>query len=99
MPPPAAADAMLTICLWERADLAMTNPDPLWHPDGLTAFDPTPHGPTLPDAHGKGSGGVPTRLSRALGNLLSAAAGTCNALCQVPRACSGNKYLMGSRCP
>ena len=79
----AAADAMLTICLWERADLAMTHPDPLWHPDGVTMFDPTLRISSLPDADLRARDGVPPKLSRALGNLLSAAAGTCDALCQV----------------
>ena len=72
---------MLTACLWERADLAMTNPDPLWHPDGLSAFGLGSHHPLLPEPE---VWGVPSTLARGLGNLLAGAAGACGRLCQVP---------------
>lgn len=79
---------MLTACLWEVADVAPTSPDPLWHPDALSAFDAS--SPLLPDpidGSVRAGKGIPVKLSRALGNLLSAAAGTCKALCQVALAC------------
>ena len=75
---------MLTACLWEGADMAPTSPDPLWHPDAMSAFDAS--SPLLPDpvdGSARAGKGIPVKLSHALGNLLSAAAGTCNALCQV----------------
>ena len=78
-------DAMLTACLWEVAGAAPTAPKPLWPPDALSAFDAS--SPLLPDPFDgsrRAGRGVPVKVSRALGNLLSAAVGACNALCQVP---------------
>ena len=80
----AGGDAFLTACLWEVANVAPTAPDPLWHPDGLSAFDAS--SALLPDpidGSRLAGRGVPVKVSRALGNLLSAAAGTCGRLCQV----------------
>jgi hypothetical protein len=78
-------DAMLTACVWEAAGIAPTAPDPLWHPDALSAFDAS--SPLLPDPSDgsrRAGRGVPVKVSRALGNLLSAAVSACNTLCQVP---------------
>ena len=80
----AGGDAFLTACLWEAADVAMTTPDPLWHPDGLSAFDAS--SPLLPDpidGSRHAGRGVPVKVSRALGNALAAAAGACGRLCRV----------------
>lgn len=73
---------MVTACLWRAVDIAATSPDPLWHPDGLTMFDAT--SPMLPDPINKRS--IPTKVSRHLGNLMSAALGSCRGLCQARAA-------------
>ncbi len=70
---------MATACLWRVADIAATSPDPLWHPDGLTLFDAS--SVMLPDPTNARS--IPVKVSRHLGNLLSAAVGSCRGLCQV----------------
>ena len=70
---------MVTACLWRAANIAPTSPDPLWHPDGLTLFDAS--SPLLPDPISKKA--IPIKVSRHLGNLLSAAVGSCKGLCQV----------------
>ena len=56
--------------------MGLTSPDPLWHPYGLTMFDPSPPGPQTDDD-------ILPKAAHSLGNLLSAAAGTCCGLCQV----------------
>ncbi|BDA47330.1 hypothetical protein COCOBI_10-1760 [Coccomyxa sp. Obi] len=73
------ADAMATACLWRVADIAATSPDPLWHPDGLTLFDAS--SVMLPDPTNAAS--IPVKVSRHLGNLMSAAVGSCRGLCQL----------------
>lgn len=70
---------MVTACLWRVADIAAASPDPLWHPDGLTLFDAS--SVMLPDPINARS--IPVKVSRHLGNLMSAAAGSCQGLCQV----------------
>ena len=58
----------------------MTDPGVMWHPDGLTRFDPSPkkliidHTPYV----------IP-RAAYTIGNMLSRAAGVCTDLCQVVR--------------
>ena len=54
----------------------MTDPDPLWHPEGLTMFDPVPH-PYDADEH------TLPRAAHVLGNLLRHSAGACSGLCKV----------------
>ena len=60
--------------------MGLTSPDPLWHPQGLTMFDPSPPGPQCDDD-------ILPKAAHTLGNLLSAAAGTCRGLCQVNTPC------------
>ena len=69
------ADSLLTICFWKMG-IAMTDPDPLWHPEGMTMFDPVPH-PYDADEH------TLPRAAHALGNLLRHSAGACSGLCEV----------------
>ena len=59
-----------------QAGYGMVNPDPLWHPQGLTMFDTCPRG-----LHADTD--ILPKAAHTLGNLLSAAAGTCGGLCQV----------------
>ena len=59
-----------------QAGYGTVNPDPLWHPQGLTMFDTCPKGLNS-DAD------ILPKAPHTLSNLLSAAAGTCGDLCQV----------------
>lgn len=63
-----------------QAGYGMTNPDPLWHPRNLSMFDPCPAGPQPDDD-------ILPKAANTLGNLLSAAAGTCHGLCKVLPLC------------
>ena len=64
----------------------MTDPGVMWHPDGLTRFDPSPkkliidHTPYV----------IP-RASYTIANLLSKAAGICTGLCEVNSRLSRKK--------
>ena len=71
----AGGDAFLTTCLWKHG-FGITDLDPLWHPQGLTMFDPSPP-PLNPDDF------IVQKAAHVLGNLLRAAAGTCVGLCEV----------------
>ena len=61
-----------------QVGFGMTDPGVMWHPDGLTRFDPSPkkliidHTPYV----------IP-RASYTIANLLSKAAGLCTGLCEV----------------
>jgi hypothetical protein len=59
-----------------QAGLGVTNPDPHWHPRNLSMFDPCPPGPHPDDD-------ILPKAAHTLGNLLAAAAGTCQDLCKV----------------
>ena len=74
----AGGDAFLTACLW-KFGIALTSPNLLWHPDGLSLFDAT--SALLPDPISQHS--IPVKVSRHVGNLLASIAGFCNALCEV----------------
>lgn len=60
-----------------QSGIGITDPDPTWHPEGLTHFDPTP-APFLTHEN------VMEKLSHTLGSLLRAATGMCTDICQVP---------------
>jgi hypothetical protein len=64
------------VCTGAQAGVAVTDPNPLYHPDRLTMFDPNPP-PTLDKSH------IPSKVDRVLGNLLRALAGVCDGLCPV----------------
>ena len=64
----------------DQEDVGLTSPDPLWHPHGLSMFDPSPPGPQCDDD-------ILPKAAHTLGNLLSAAAGTCRGLCQARLGC------------
>lgn len=64
-----------------QGGVGLTMPDPLWHPHGLSMFDPSPPGPQCDDD-------ILPKAAYTLGNLLSAAAGTCTGLCQVLPPCT-----------
>lgn len=55
---------------------AMTDPDPLYHPEGMAIFDPIP-APYGVDEH------ILHKASRFLGNLLRLSTGFCSGLCEV----------------
>lgn len=61
-----------------QAGYGMTDPGPLWHPDGLTRFDPSPR--KLIFDH---TSYVLPRSAFTVGNYLAAAAGICGETCQV----------------
>ena len=56
--------------------IAMTDPDPLYHPERMTMFDPVP-APYNPDEH------ILPKASYFLGNLLRQSASTCTGICKV----------------
>ncbi len=64
--------------------MGITDPDPLYHPDGLTMFDPRP---AIVDYNDP----IPPGLARVTGNLLRAVAGNCDAFCEVREAPAGCK--------
>jgi len=55
----------------------MTDADPLWHPQGLTFFDPTPP-PYLTHEN------IMEKTAHTLGRLLRSAGGMCSGICRVP---------------
>lgn len=60
--------------------MGITDPDPLYHPDGLTMFDPHP---AISDYNDP----IPPGLARVTGNLLRAIMGNCDAFCEVRLSC------------
>ena len=68
-------DAFLSQCLWEQG-FAHTTPDPIWHPQKLQMFDPSPAGLNPDDF-------IIWKASHILGNMLQKAAGVCEGLCKV----------------
>ena len=71
----SGGDAFLSQCLWEHG-FAHTTPDPLWHPQKMSMFDPSPPG-LNPDDY------IIWKATHVLGNMLQKAAGVCSGLCQV----------------
>lgn len=69
----SSGDAVLHVL---QLGIGITDPNPLWHPQGLTAFDPTPAPFLTHDS-------IMNKTAFTLGRLLRAAAGICNDLCQV----------------
>lgn len=59
-----------------QAGVAVTDPDPLYHAEGLTMFDPTPE-PYDPESH------TLIKAARFLGNLMRSSQGLCTDLCKV----------------
>ncbi|KAK9807756.1 hypothetical protein WJX72_008195 [[Myrmecia] bisecta] len=68
-------DAYITVCLWE-AGYAITDPDPLYHPEGLPMFDPARPN-VLHDEDFRG------KIDRLVKHLLQAAIGSCKGLCKL----------------
>ena len=66
----------MTIATDCQAGVGLTDPDPLYHPEGLTMFDPVPS-PYSPDDY------IVQKAAHTLGNFLRSAAGLCTGLCQV----------------
>ena len=60
----------------QQMGVGLTDPDPLWHPEGLTFFDPVPS-PFLTHEN------IMEKAAYILGNLLRTAAGMCLDICQV----------------
>lgn len=56
----------------------MTDPGPLWHPEGLTRFDPSPRKLIIDHTTY-----VIPRSSFTIGNLIAKAAGVCSETCKV----------------
>lgn len=59
-----------------QAGIGLTDPNPLYHPDRLTMFDPSPP-PTLDKSE------IPSKVLRVVENLLRALGDVCDSLCQV----------------